>query len=78
MPCRIKCGRRQIDGEGVARFQNGWVDWLSAAQRKSYAAAIPVGRFGRPEEAAELALFLAGNDWVTGQTYVLDGGESRV
>ncbi|HLF93302.1 MAG TPA: SDR family oxidoreductase, partial [Planctomycetota bacterium] len=39
---------------------------------------IPLGRFGRPAEAAELALFLAGNDGVTGQTYVLDGGESRI
>jgi NAD(P)-dependent dehydrogenase (short-subunit alcohol dehydrogenase family) len=44
----------------------------------SYASAIPVGRFGKPEEVGELALFLAGNDWVTGQTYVLDGGEARV
>ena len=46
--------------------------------RRSYRGATPVGRFGKPEEAAELAMFLAGNDWVTGQTYVLDGGESRV
>jgi 3-oxoacyl-[acyl-carrier protein] reductase len=56
----------------------GWVDWLSPALKQSYASAIPVGRFGKPEEVGELALFLAGNDWVTGQTYVLDGGETRV
>jgi len=54
------------------------VEWLPPALRESYASAIPVGRFGKPEEVGELALFLAGNDWVTGQTYVLDGGEARV
>ena len=67
-----------VNGMAFGSIETGWVEWLSPAQRKSYAAAIPVGRFGRPEEAAELALFLAGNAWVTGQTYVLDGGEARV
>jgi len=70
--------RIQVNCMAFGSIATGWVDWLSPAMKKSYASAIPVGRFGRPEEAAELALFLAGNDWVTGQTYVLDGGESRV
>jgi glucose 1-dehydrogenase len=37
---------------------------------------IPLKRAGRPEEIAELALFLAssGADYVTGSTYVMDGG----
>lgn len=37
---------------------------------------IPWGRFGRPEEVASLALFLAGpdSDYVTGSTYYVDGG----
>ena len=70
--------RIQVNCMAFGSIQTGWVDWLTPAQRESYAAAIPVGRFGRPEEAGELALFLAGNDWVTGQTYVLDGGEARV
>lgn len=70
--------RVQVNAMAFGSIATGWVEWLPPALRKSYAAAIPVRRFGRPEEAADLALFLAGNDWVTGQTYVLDGGEARV
>jgi 3-oxoacyl-[acyl-carrier protein] reductase len=70
--------RVQVNCMALGSIETGWVEWLPPALRKSYASAIPVGRFGRPEEVGELALFLAGNDWVTGQTYVLDGGETRV
>lgn len=39
---------------------------------------IPMGRFGRPEDVAELALFLASDasSWLTGQAILLDGGIS--
>lgn len=39
---------------------------------------IPWGRFGTPEEIAGVALFLASDmgSWVTGQTIVVDGGQS--
>jgi NAD(P)-dependent dehydrogenase (short-subunit alcohol dehydrogenase family) len=39
---------------------------------------VPLGRFGRPDDAAALACFLASDDasWITGQTVVLDGGIS--
>ena len=70
--------RIQVNCMALGSIETGWVPWLSAATRRGYEKAIPVGRFGKPEEVAELALFLAGNDWVTGQTYILDGGESRV
>ena len=59
-------------------IETGWVDWLTPAQRKAYAAAVPLRRFGRPEEAAEAVLHLATNRWTTGQTLVLDGGETRL
>lgn len=38
---------------------------------------IPWGRFGTPEEVANVALFLASDmgSWVTGQTIVVDGGQ---
>jgi glucose 1-dehydrogenase len=37
---------------------------------------IPWGRFGKPEEVAAVALFLASDesDYVTGSTYYVDGG----
>ena len=37
---------------------------------------IPLARFGKPEEVASLALFLASNEsaYVTGSTYYIDGG----
>jgi NAD(P)-dependent dehydrogenase (short-subunit alcohol dehydrogenase family) len=46
--------------------------------RKHRLDHIPLGRFGRPEDAAELALFLASDasSWLTGQAILLDGGIS--
>jgi 3-oxoacyl-[acyl-carrier protein] reductase len=40
--------------------------------------SIPWGRYGSPDEIARVALFLAGDlaSWVTGQTIVVDGGQS--
>jgi NAD(P)-dependent dehydrogenase (short-subunit alcohol dehydrogenase family) len=41
-------------------------------------ARVPLGRFGRPDDVAGLACFLASDDaaWLTGQVVVLDGGIS--
>lgn len=40
-------------------------------------AQIPFGRFGAPEEIAEVILFLASSRarWITGQTIIVDGGQ---
>lgn len=37
---------------------------------------LPTGRLGEPEDIANLALFLASDaaSWITGDTYVIDGG----
>jgi len=35
---------------------------------------IPVGRFGRPEEVAEVAVMLARNSYITGQAINVNGG----
>lgn len=48
----------------------------SAALDELYARLVPLGRVGRPEEVARLALFLTGEDssYITGQPFVVDGG----
>jgi glucose 1-dehydrogenase len=42
-------------------------------------AEIPLGRWGRPEEVAQLAVYLASDDaaYVTGSTHFIDGGMLR-
>jgi 3-oxoacyl-[acyl-carrier protein] reductase len=42
----------------------------------SSAARIPVGRFGTPEEVAQVVMMLVGNGYMTGQTVALSGGMS--
>jgi NAD(P)-dependent dehydrogenase (short-subunit alcohol dehydrogenase family) len=44
------------------------------------AATQPIGRMGRPEEVADLALFLCSNEasFITGSDYPLDGGFIRL
>jgi NAD(P)-dependent dehydrogenase (short-subunit alcohol dehydrogenase family) len=39
----------------------------------------PLGRVGRPEEIAELVMFLASDQagWITGATYSIDGGRAQ-
>jgi 3-oxoacyl-[acyl-carrier protein] reductase len=46
------------------------------AEREQIASRIPIGRFSRPEEIAQIAVFLAsdGAGYVTGQTIVASGG----
>ena len=42
-------------------------------------STIPLGRFGRPEELADLVTFLASekNSYITGTTILVDGGVVR-
>jgi len=46
--------------------------------RKAFIARQPMGRLGRPEEIAALALYLASDEsgFVTGQEFIIDGGWS--
>ncbi|MEV0277829.1 SDR family NAD(P)-dependent oxidoreductase [Streptomyces sp. NPDC050610] len=50
----------------------------TAAQLAEQADALPLRRLGSPEEIAALAAYLASPDaaFVTGQTFVIDGGET--
>jgi NAD(P)-dependent dehydrogenase (short-subunit alcohol dehydrogenase family) len=62
----------------------GWIDVRpakesAAAAKREKHAQHPVGRVGRPEDIAELALFLidgSRSGFITGQTIICDGGMS--
>jgi meso-butanediol dehydrogenase/(S,S)-butanediol dehydrogenase/diacetyl reductase len=45
--------------------------------RRAFEAKVPLGRLGQPKEVAALFTFLASDDaaFITGQTFVIDGGE---
>lgn len=51
-------------------------DKLSDEVKAEIANRIPVGRLGKPEDIANLVLFLAGplSDYITGQVIAVDGG----
>lgn len=55
-----------------AKYEN-----LAIGEKKiAVGKAVPLGYMGKPEEVASLALFLAssGSDYITAQTYNVDGG----
>lgn len=65
---------------GSIEFAGGVWDRIRQDDPPRYAAiraSIPFGRYGTPEEVAQVALFLASPcaGWVTGQTLCVDGGQ---
>lgn len=72
LPGRIDTDRlRELDA-GKAEKISSSIDAVQKASR----AEIPVGRYGRPEEFAAVAVFLASQQasYVTGSTIRIDGG----
>jgi 3-oxoacyl-[acyl-carrier protein] reductase len=47
---------------------------MSANLPQINVSMVPVGRFGEPEEVAAVAVLLAGNGFITGQTVNVNGG----
>lgn len=82
----ITLGERGIR---VNAISPGWIDvsaWKKTSLRKPAKlsdrdhAQHPAGRVGKPEDIAELCLFLADSDrsgFITGQNFVADGGMTR-
>jgi NAD(P)-dependent dehydrogenase (short-subunit alcohol dehydrogenase family) len=52
--------------------------WQTDAIRDAFIAETPMGRYARPDEIADLALYLASDasSFLTGQTIYIDGGQS--
>jgi 2-keto-3-deoxy-L-fuconate dehydrogenase len=44
------------------------------AAKKAFIARQPIGRIARPEEVADLAVYLAGATYTTGHIHIIDGG----
>jgi meso-butanediol dehydrogenase/(S,S)-butanediol dehydrogenase/diacetyl reductase len=63
---------------GMIATEQGEDAYPDPAARRAMEARIGLGRFGRPEEIASCALFLASDEasFVTGTTLIADGGQS--
>jgi len=77
MLARILAPDIRVNCMVLGSIETGWVDWLDKETTKSYKSSIALKRFGKPEEVASVAVFLASDDasYVTGQSIVVDGGD---
>ena len=57
----------------------GWIDTTGSPQSEADRLQHPVGRVGTPEDIANAALFLCGDEsaFITGQVLTVDGGMSK-
>ncbi len=62
---------------GTIATQRNW-ERLTTSQKVDIVSSIPLGRAGKPEEVAGVALMLASDyaSYINGQTIVVDGGET--
>jgi len=74
---------KEFVSEGAYVFMTG--DLLASAEAgqervKMISNAVPLGRFGRPEEIAKAVVFLASDDssYVAGAELFVDGGFAQV
>lgn len=61
-----------VDSPSLQERLRATGDYESA--RAAFIARQPIGRIGTPEEIADLAVYLAGASYTTGQIHVIDGG----
>ncbi|WP_242906613.1 SDR family oxidoreductase [Actinomadura terrae] len=77
-PLAIELAPRRVNAVSPGVIETPWWDALPEAQRRAvfaeHAAALPVGRVGRPEEVAEAVVLAATNGFITGQVIECNGG----
>ncbi|MCX7994201.1 MAG: 3-oxoacyl-[acyl-carrier-protein] reductase [candidate division WOR-3 bacterium] len=76
--CAKELASRNITVNAIAPgfIETRMTEKLPEAIKQEYFKLIPLGRFGKPEDVANLALFLASDqaDYITGQVIAIDGG----
>ncbi|HEX7319086.1 MAG TPA: 3-oxoacyl-[acyl-carrier-protein] reductase [bacterium] len=76
--CAKEFAPRNITVNAIAPgfIQTRMTDVLSDDAKNSYIKLIPLGRFGTPDDVAQVTLFLASDaaSYITGQVLCLDGG----
>ncbi len=77
MLSRMLAPKVRVNCMVLGSIETSWVDWLGKETLQSYKSSISLGRFGKPEEVANLAAFLASEEssYIDGQGIVIDGGE---
>lgn len=70
----------RVNGISPGVVNTGILKDVDEDMLKVYSDAIPMGRVGEPSELANVACFLASDEasYVTGQTYVVDGGKDTI
>ena len=69
-------GPTRVVGIAPGLVNTDFASVLVANFGERLAASMPLGRLGEPQDIANLATFLASDlaSWITGETYVIDGG----
>ena len=69
-------GPTRVVGIAPGLVQTDFASFLVDNFGEKLAARLPTQRLGEPQDIANLAVFLASDlaSWITGETYVIDGG----